>query len=267
VIAVVMSVYAGDKLEYLIEALESLYGQLYNNFDIFIQIDGKVSSKIELYLDCEFIKKRIFFLNKRQENKGLAYSLNEILKFVLVRDYRYIARMDADDICESNRFSKQFVFMENNKNCDVVGSNILEFYEDGRERLVTYKTSSEGIKADFSTKTAIPHVSAFFRKSFFDKSGLYNVNSNRNEDQWLWLDGFMKGCIFSSIPNPLVKVRMSSNLLSRRGDFKHNFNTLKLRNRIVFLLKFNKIYYLYNILVFFIKMQPLWLLKIIYKSR
>jgi glycosyltransferase involved in cell wall biosynthesis len=266
-IAVVMSVYAGDKLEYLIEALESLYGQLYNNFDIFIQIDGKVHSKIESYLDCEFNNKRIFFLNKRQKNKGLAYSLNEILKFVLARDYRYIARMDADDICEPNRFLEQFYFMEENITCDVVGSNIIEFYEDGLEKLVTYGTSNENIKADFSTRTAIPHVSAFFRKSFFDKSGVYNINSNRNEDLWLWLNGFLNGCIFASIPSVLVKVRMSSNLLRRRGDFIHNLDTFRLRNRIVFLLKFNKVYFLYNTLVLFIKMMPLWLLRIIYKLR
>jgi glycosyltransferase involved in cell wall biosynthesis len=266
-IAVIMSVYAGDKLEYLVEALESLYSQSYKKFDIYIQVDGYIDNEIELYLDKEFINKRVFFLNKRQVNLGLAFSLNELLKIVLKKGYEYIARMDADDICNNLRIENQLSFMNENKMCDVVGSDIIEFYDDGTQRLKTYQRQHRKIRLNFATKTAIPHVSAFFRISFFDKAGLYNINSNRNEDQWLWLSGFKNGCIFSSIQKPLVKVRMSSELLERRGNIRHNFDTLLLRNRIVSVLNFNKIYFVYNLFVFFAKIQPVWLLKIIYKLR
>ena len=266
-IVVIMSVYKNDKLSFLQEALNSLYGQTYKEFDIFVQCDGELPRELDRYLEEERLHNRIIFLNKRRENKGLACSLNELVVEGLSKDYEYFARMDADDICEPNRFFQQFHFMENNKKCDVVGSNIVEFYEDGSERVITYHSSHEKIKSNFSKKTAIPHVSAFFRRSFFEKSGLYNTESNRNEDQWLWLNGFLNECVFASIPKALVKVRVSVNLLKRRGDFKHNLDTFKLRNRIVFLLKFNKVYYLYNALVFCIKMQPLWLLKIVYKLR
>jgi glycosyltransferase involved in cell wall biosynthesis len=266
-VCVIMSVYIGDSLDDLLDSLSSLYRQTYKNFDIFIQCDGQVKPDVDCFLHAEKSNKKLFFLQKRVKNKGLAYSLNELLEIVLAKNYDYIARMDADDICEPDRLFHQLAFMESNKECDVVGSNIVEFYEDGTEKLVLYHTSHKKIKSAFSTKTAIPHVSAFFRRSFFEKSGLYNIVSNRNEDQWLWLNGFLNKCVFASIPKELVKVRMSLNLLKRRGDFKHNLDTFKLRNRIVFLLKFNKIYYLYNVLVLFVKMQPTWLLRIIYKLR
>jgi len=266
-IVVIMSVYKNDKLMFLQEALNSLYAQTYKEADIFVQCDGELPYELDEYLEKEYLYNRIKLLNKRSDNKGLAYSLNELVVEGISRKYDYFVRMDADDICDPDRFFQQFSFMESNKKCDVVGSDIVEFYEDGSERLIAYHASHEKIRSNFSTKTAIPHVSAFFRRSFFEKSGLYNVESNRNEDQWLWLNGFLNGCIFASIPHALVRVRVSLNLLKRRGDFKHNLDTFKLRNRIVSLLNFNKVYYLYNILVFCVKMQPPWLLKIIYKLR
>jgi glycosyltransferase involved in cell wall biosynthesis len=262
-----MSVYSGDLLSDLVEAVESLYAQSFQDFDIFVQLDGCIDENLENYLDNEFEKRNIFLINKRKENKGLAYSLNELLRIVLARDYAYIARMDADDVCESDRFFQQSEFMESNNKCDVVGCNIIEFYDDGTTRECGYQTTHMLIKAGFAKKTAIPHVSAFFRRSFFEKAGLYNVRSNRNEDQWLWLSGFVNGCIFASIPQVLMRVRLSTNLLKRRQDFKHNLDTFKLRNRIIHTLKFHKIYYLYNVIVLFLKMQPPTLLKIIYKLR
>jgi len=265
--AIIMSVFMGDNLEFVKESLESLFAQTHKEFDIFLQCDGMLQRQVFEYINQEYHKGNIKILGTRSENKGLAYSLNELTYEGLRQGYEYFVRMDADDICARDRVEKQLEFMRNNPNVDVVGSNILEFYEDGSERLVTYATLHEKIKADFSKKTAIPHVTAFFRKSFFDKAGLYNVNSNRNEDQWLWLSGFMSGCIFASVPSALVKVRISSGLLNRRGDFKHNLDTFFLRNKIVHKLRFSFFYYFYNLFVFLIKCLPGRLLQIIYKFR
>ena len=97
-IAVIMAVYSGDDFEYLKDSLHSLYNQTYKNFDIFIQCDGLLESNVSMFLNFEHSSKRVFFLQKRRVNKGLAYSLNELLMVVLTMDYEYIARMDADDI-------------------------------------------------------------------------------------------------------------------------------------------------------------------------
>lgn len=265
-IAVIMSVYKNDSLEFLKESLESLYSQTFQNFDIFIQIDGDVASELDSFLSSERNAGKVKYLGKRHQNRGLAFSLNELLKLTLNK-YKYLARMDSDDVCKKNRFEEQYEFMELNPNIDVVGSNIIEFYDDGAMKEVIYKTQHSRIFAEFAYKTALPHVSTFFRSSFFKKSGLYNENSNKNEDQWLWLKGFESGCKFASIPLPLVKVRLSDNLLKRRIDLKHNFDTYILRNKIVKRLKYPVYLYLFNLLVFFIKMLPPSFLKTIYKFK
>ena len=266
-IAVIMCVYKGDTLSFLKETLLSLYQQTFNNFDIHIQCDGKLPMVLDEYLESELLSKRIFLLNRRDANIGFPASLNELLKNALNMDYEYFVRMDADDICDDSRIEKQFLFMERSDNIDVVGSDILEFYDDGSQKLIHYRSKHEQIKSDFSTRTAIPHVTAFFRRSFFDKAGLYNIHSNKNEDQWLWLSGFVHGCIFASIPLPLVKVRLSFSLLNRRRDFRHNLDTLYLRNHIIATLGFSKLFYLRNIVIFFVKLLPVKILQIAYKYR
>ena len=266
-VAVIISVYKNDTLYFLKQALNSLYDQSFKSFDIYLQCDGIIKKDVEIYLDQEQKNNRIKYIGKRKENKGLAASLNDLLREALKNNYKYIARMDSDDICNKVRFEKQYEFMESNPKIDVVGSSITEFYDDGAMKEVIYKTEHSRIFAEFAYKTALPHVSAFFRSSFFKKSGLYNENSNKNEDQWLWLKGFESGCKFASIPLPLVKVRLSDNLLKRRIDLKHNFDTYILRNKIVKRLKYPVYLYLFNLLVFFIKMLPPSFLRIIYKFK
>ncbi len=266
-IAVIMSVYKHDDEKHLRESLESIYSQSFEDFDIFVQCDGILSEPLKNLLHDEVKANKIKYINYREDNLGLASSLNDLLRVVLERGYEFIARMDSDDICNESRFLKQYEYLQKNHTIDVIGSDIIEFHDDGSLREKNYPVDHELILKRFAYQTAIPHVTAMFRKSFFEKAGYYNENSNRNEDQWLWLAGFLNKCIFASIAEPLVKVRLSNNLLLRRSDFKHNFDTFKLRNKIVTDLKFSKILLIYNLLVMIIKSLPTPLLRIIYKLR
>ena len=83
--------------------------------------------------------------------------------------------MDSDDICSrKNRIESQYEFLKNNQDIDVVGSEIIEFYDDGKERYSIHMTTIR-LRKNFRLRTAIPHVSAFFRSSFFIKAGKYNT--------------------------------------------------------------------------------------------
>ena len=104
-LAVIMSVYKNDKLSFVKLAVESILEQSYSNFNFYIQADGKLSE--ELYHYFENIKDQRLIFRRRDENKGLAFSLNELLSVVLKKQYNFIARMDADDISLHNRLEKQ----------------------------------------------------------------------------------------------------------------------------------------------------------------
>lgn len=267
-IAVIMSVYAGDSLEYLTESIESLRSQTYTDFDIFIQEDGCVSPQIDAYLDELLADKQIAFLGKREDNRGLAYSLNELIAEVMPLGYEYLARMDADDICISTRMEEQYRFMESHPDVDVVGGQVIEFYENGKENRVNYAESHDAIRRQFASRTALHHVTAFLRRSFFEKAGVYDVeNSKRNEDVRLWLAGFENDCRFHALDTVVLRFRMSEALFKRRSAFLHLWDTLLLEFRIVRTLNYPYRYYMWHIIRTLVKLMPRPVLKLIFLLR
>lgn len=118
-IAVIMSLYKNDRLEFVKPAVESILRQTYNDFDFYVQYDGYVKDEVDVYLSgLEDVRMK---MQRRAENKGLAQSLNDLLFIVMHKGYEFIARMDADDICVADRFQRQFNFLQANSD-DLVKS-------------------------------------------------------------------------------------------------------------------------------------------------
>ena len=253
-VAIIMSVYRNDNLKDLEEALDSLYTQT-KKVDIFIQQDGEVSMELETYLSMELESQKIEYLGKREENKGLAYSLNELIH--KTESYAYIARMDADDISLPNRITSQYDFMEKNKNIDVLGGYIKEFGDDIEyEKIVKYPLQHNEMYNFFSKRVPLAHVSTFFRKSFFEKAGVYRTNTLSNEDTLLWLDGFKSGCQFANMDEIIVKVRVSSDFFSRRGGLRKAWGDFKDRLLVIKSLGYNFSSYLYAVALFMVNIAP-----------
>lgn len=49
-IAVIMSLYKNDRLEFVKLAVESILSQSYHNFDFLIQYDGPIKEDVDTYL-------------------------------------------------------------------------------------------------------------------------------------------------------------------------------------------------------------------------
>ena len=264
-IAIIMSVYKNDYLDHLKEALDSLFNQTYPYIDIYIQQDGPLPQNIENYLNDLYNTKKITYLGKRNENKGLAYSLNELLKIVL-KKYDYIARMDADDISLPNRIEKQYSFMKNNLNIDLCGTFIKEFsLENNYKKIIRYPLDHEGCYKLFSSRNPFAHPSIIFRKSFFQKAGFYPTHTNCHEDTILLLSGFLNGCRGANLNKVLLKFRIDKNFFKRRKKYK--FSKLKDRLLIIQKLDYNWLHYSYPIIRFLIQCIPEFILKQIYKLR
>jgi glycosyltransferase involved in cell wall biosynthesis len=205
-------------------------------------------------------------LRERAENRGLAVSLNELLDEVLERGYDYIARMDADDISLPDRFAKQYAFMASHPDIDVVGGAIEEFSDDGSYRkVVRYPLDHEGMYRFFRKRVPLAHVSAFFRRTFFEKAGRYPTTSPTNEDTLMWMKGFAAGCRFANIPEVAVRVRVSPEFFGRRGGWAKACGDLRDRIAVIRTLGYNFDAYLYAFAVFFVNISPGCLKKILYK--
>ncbi len=263
---VIMSIYKNDKLEYVKESLNSIYTQTLKA-DIFIKIDGKIDKKLEEFLLSEKEKGNIKYLDKREENRGLAISLNELIQEGLKQNYEYFFRMDADDISNADRFKNQIEFMKENKEIDICGTFIKEF-GDGieYEKIVKYPLTHNEMFNFFKKRVPLAHVSVCFRKSFFEKAGLYPEKYHiTNEDTLMWLKGFKSGCKFANINYIGVNVRVNKNFFRRRSSFKKVWYDFKNRLEVNRELNYGFDSYFYAVGIFCVNLLPPNLKKLAYK--
>ncbi len=108
IISVIMPVFNGG--EHLNKAIESILGQTFENFEFIIINDGSTDETAELIKGYVSSDSRIIFID--QDNIGLTKSLNKAIK---VSKGNYVARMDADDVSELNRFEVQLEWMKGGK--------------------------------------------------------------------------------------------------------------------------------------------------------
>ena len=105
-ISVIMSVYNGE--EYLESAIESVMNQTFKDWELIVINDCSTDSTAEI-LDRLAKKDERIKVHPNEVNLRLPKSLN---KAISLCSGKYIARMDADDICLPERFEKQYKFME-----------------------------------------------------------------------------------------------------------------------------------------------------------
>ncbi|MBR5944399.1 MAG: glycosyltransferase family 2 protein, partial [Lachnospiraceae bacterium] len=106
-ISVIMGVYNQWDIDALKRAVNSVLAQTSSDFEFIIWNDGSEQWVSDELRKLCVLDKRIV-LAGRDENRGLANSLNECIKLA---KGKFIARMDADDECLPERFAKQVEFL------------------------------------------------------------------------------------------------------------------------------------------------------------
>ena len=125
-IAVLMTAYNEEK-EWVCESMESVLGQTYGDLHLYVLLDNPENDALkDLLKSYEEKDSRVsFFVNEK--NLGLVKSLNKLLDIVTEK---YIARMDADDICEPSRLEREMKFLTDN-NLDFVMTDCSFLYPNG----------------------------------------------------------------------------------------------------------------------------------------
>ena len=119
-ISVVMPIY-NTPVSFLKEAVESILNQTFSDFE-FIIIDDGSANEVKEYLEG-LTDPRIRII-RNEKNLGITKSLN--IGFHAAKG-KYIARMDSDDVSLSERFEKQFMFMETHPDVIMCGTDVEEF--------------------------------------------------------------------------------------------------------------------------------------------
>lgn len=214
--SLLISVYAKENPSWLAEALDSvLVKQSVLPTEVVLIVDGPINAELDAIISqYKTIYNEAFVVHHLPLNHGLGYALNEGLK---ICKYDMIARMDADDIAQPNRFSVQLNFMQDNPDVDILGSFAEDINENGEPIAIrTVPAEHEGI---FKLMWACPliHPSIMFKKSVIAKAGSYSKTLKRRQDYDLWFRCAKNGAHFANITEPLVKYRITDNTYAKNS--------------------------------------------------
>lgn len=222
-ISVIMGIY--NCAPTLQEALDSLYAQTCQDFEIILCDDGSKDKTYELALENQKSHPNIVLL-KNPHNMGLNQTLNNCLA---VAKGEYIARMDGDDLCDSSRFEKQVNFLDEHPEYAIVSNPMIYFDEEGEFGRGQVREGEPGLDA-FVRGTPFCHAPCMVRREAYMAVGGYTVDKRllRHEDYNLWTKMYAKGFRGYMTAEHLYMMRDDRNATKRR-NFRGRINGIYAR--------------------------------------
>lgn len=198
IVSVIMGAYNAEKE--IKNAIKSVQNQSFENWELIVCDDCSTDNT------CEIVKKIMekdprIILIKNSQNKKLAYSLNHCLRYA---KGRYIARMDADDICVKERLQKQVDFLDVHSEYDVIGS--AAFVDGDKKNNSIRYTLEKPDRESMKNGSPFMHPTIMMRKEAYDKLGGYRVlkRTERGQDLDLWYRFFDLGMKGYNLSEPLL---------------------------------------------------------------
>ena len=201
-VSVVMSCFNSSLT--IAETITSVLSQSFKDFEFIIWDDGSTDDTkriVETFND-----KRIRYIYHKNTGLGKAlYSACNEAKG------KYIARIDADDICMPDRFEKQVQFLDSHPEVVLIGSSVIYIDEHGvilgRSYPATWSVCQK-------KHIDLAHPTVMFRTSVYKKTCGYS-SLNTAQDKVLW-PKFLKYGKICNLSAPLVKYRFLDNSIGRK---------------------------------------------------
>ena len=217
-VSVIMGIY--NCAATLQEALDSLYAQTFQDFEIILCDDGSKDDTYEIALANQQQHSNIVLL-RNECNMGLNKTLNNCLA---VAKGEYIARMDGDDISMPTRFEKEVAFLDSHPEYAIVSTPMIYFDENGEfRRGVVY--NQYPTKYDFVSGPPFCHAPCMVRVGAYKNVGGYSEDKKllRVEDYHLWFKMYAAGYKGYILNEYLYKMRDDYAAIHRRS-YKNRIN-------------------------------------------
>lgn len=211
---------------YLSYAILSVINQSYDDWELILVNDGSTDDSLEIATNYSKLDSRIRVLDDGT-NRKLPYRLNQI---ITESKGTYIARMDADDVMHPERLQKQFNFLNENSDYDLVSTGLISI---DNNNIVKGFRNINSVFHDFSeVKLSYPivHPSVMARIDWYHRNN-YSENYPRAEDFELWTRAItIRDFNMAILPDLLLFYREEGNLDIHKilGSYK---DTLKIYER------------------------------------
>lgn len=218
----------GDHLD---EAIASILAQSFTDFELLIIDDGSTDQTPDII--CAVRDPRIRSI-RHDSNRGLISVLNEGLELSLGR---YIARMDADDVCHKERLQIQYRFLENHPEVGVLGTGVRIINGKGYGRVVyEFPEQHEVITWALSFVCPLVHPTIMMRRDLIRSAGGYSAQALHAEDYDLW-ERLLTKTRFANLCQPLLCLRKHGSSVTVRnatihGDMARSISTRAISTRL-----------------------------------
>ncbi len=225
-----MGIYNCEKT--LSESVNCIINQTYTDWELIMCDDCSTDNTYLVASELSKCDKRIKLL-KNDSNLTLAPTLNKCIE---VSQGEFIARMDADDICDSTRLQKQIDFLTQNEQYAIVSCAMELFDDNGVFRTIVYK--QQPTLADFFKSSQFCHAGCLMRKSVLEKLNGYNTSEKfkRVEDYELWVRMYASGYKGYNLCQTLYSMRDDSTA-SKRRNFSNRVNESRVKKLVYKLAK------------------------------
>ena len=228
-VGVVLPVFNAEK--WLAECMESVLGQTYSDFEVLAVNDRSTDGSREILERYAIMDPRVRIFDTPVRS-GVSKALNLGL---LVSRSELVARMDADDVCEKDRFRLQVEFLDANKGVAIVGSRFLSMDETLNNVIWDnhdIPTESMDVAAELLKRCCIGHPTVMMRRKVVETIGGYGDGGDCRavEDYDLWLRASKRFKI-ANLPLSLLKHRTHGRQVSREMEALQMENAEKIRKK------------------------------------
>lgn len=168
---------------YISEAIRSVLGQTFKNFELIVVDDGSTDNTSEVVKRFLEQDSRIKYF--RRSHEGMVPSFNFAYKSAVSN---YLVHLDADDIAAPERLDAQLTFMERHPEVGLLGTAYRMIWPDARviQERVFPSTDAE-IRLALAKSACFCHSSIVIRRKSYEAVGGYHAAYRFSEDLDLYL--------------------------------------------------------------------------------
>ena len=199
--------------------------------DIIIVDDGSQHKPDENKIKEEY-QNGLAVFDYFDQNYGVGIAANKCLEFVKKNSYKYVARLDAGDICYKNKFHKQIAFLEKNPEIKLVGSWARVVDSNGNHlHTIKHPTENNIIKNQMYLNSMFVNPTVVFHSSILAKVSEYPEKYKFAAQDYAFFFQVIKHFKCANLPEILL------DYVSEEQSISTKKRKLQVKNRIKIILE------------------------------